>query len=396
MTVVCAVQARMGSTRLPGKVLADLGGRPMLRFILDRLRHVVVDRLVVATSTRTEDDAVAEVARAAGVEVVRGSESDVLSRYCAVLDAFPADAVVRVTGDCPFVDPEVVHGVIDLHLRRGADYTSNVLPRTFPKGIDVEVVAGVALRLADAEAVDPGEREHVTPFVYRRPERFRLANLANPDQLGEERWTVDTPEDLALAREVVDRLGPEPGYGWREVLSVLGRRSTINGPDLRLRLATEQDASVLLALRNDPQTVAFSRTNRAVDPKEHRQWVAARLADPASRIWVAELAGAAIGTLRLQVTGGVGEIGVVVDERYRHRGLGRQVLLAGQARVLDDWQIVALEAVVHRRNEASLRAFGSVGFSPAGTRGDFLILRWAKPPHRPECSAGETAHAHPR
>ncbi|MDQ6799050.1 MAG: GNAT family N-acetyltransferase [Actinomycetota bacterium] len=378
MTVVCAVQARMGSTRLPGKVLADLGNRPMLAFMLDRLRSLAVDHLVVATSTRPQDDAVADVSAAAGVEVVRGSESDVLSRYCAVLDTFPADSVVRLTGDCPLVDPEIIQGVLELHRARGAEYTSNVLPRTFPKGLDVEVVDAAALRQAADESVDPGEREHVTPFIYRRPERFRLANFSNPEHLGDERWTVDTPADLALVRQVVDRLGSAPGYGWRDVLGTLGRRHTVDPDVLRLRLARPSDSATFLALRNEPLVVGFSTTNATVDPDTHRRWFAARLDDPASRLWVGELGGAVVGTLRLQVTGGVGEVSIAVDLRCRHQGLGRRMLLAGQERVADDWQIVALEAMVHPLNEASLRAFAGVGFSPAGSRRNFVVLQWPK------------------
>jgi len=378
MTVVCAVQARMGSTRLPGKVLADLGNRPMLEFMLDGIRHLPVDHLVVATSTRPQDDAVADVVAAAGVEVVRGSESDVLARYCAVLDAFPCDAVVRLTGDCPLVDPDIVSDVLDLHQARGADYTSNVLPRTFPKGLDVEVIDAAVLRQAADESVDPGEREHVTPFVYRRPERFKLANLSNPEHLGDERWTVDTPDDLALVRHVVDRLGAAPGYGWRDVLATLGRRHTVDPGALHLRLARQSDSATFLALRNEPLVVGFSTTNRAVTPDEHHRWFAARLDDPASRLWVGELAGHIVGTLRLQVTGGVGEVSIAVDERRRHQGLGRRMLVAGQERVADDWQIVALEAMVHPLNDASLRAFAGVGFSPTGSRRDFVVLRWPK------------------
>ena len=121
MTTLAVVQARMGSTRLPGKVLADLGGRPLLRFLLDRLSDLDVDHLVVATSDLPGDDAVADVAAAAGVEVVRGSERDVLARFVAALDEHPADTVVRLTADCPLVDPAIVRAALDLHRTSGAD-----------------------------------------------------------------------------------------------------------------------------------------------------------------------------------------------------------------------------------------------------------------------------------
>ena len=200
VSTLVVVQARAGSTRLPGKVLMPVGGRPMLAFMLARLESVRCDDLVVATSTDGRDDAVAEVAAAAGVSVVRGSESDVLARFVAALDAHPADVVVRLTADCPLIDPAVVNEAIAVRAATGADYASNTLVRTYPDGLDVEVLTADALRAAAAEAVDPVEREHVTPFVYRRPERFRLAAVVGPEPLGDLRWTVDTADDLDRIR----------------------------------------------------------------------------------------------------------------------------------------------------------------------------------------------------
>jgi spore coat polysaccharide biosynthesis protein SpsF len=152
MTTIGVVQARTGSTRLPGKVLADLGGEPLLAFMLRRLRPIAVDRLVVATSDDRRDDAVAAVAERAGVAVVRGPEDDVLARFAIALDAHPADTVVRLTADCPLVDPDVVDEALALHRRSGAAYTSNTLIRTFPDGLDVEVVSADALTDAASHA----------------------------------------------------------------------------------------------------------------------------------------------------------------------------------------------------------------------------------------------------
>ncbi len=224
------VQARMGSSRLPGKVLADLGGRPVLQLMLERLRPAHVDRVVVATSARAIDDPVATLATTLGVDVVRGPETDVLARFALVLDRFPADDVVRLTADCPLTDPALVDAALDLHRATGADYTSNSLERTFPDGLDVEVVRTAALRAAVAEATEPEQREHVTPFVYRHPERFRLASLETTEWLGHERWTLDTPDDLARLRAIVDALADPVGAGWHDVLAVAG---VIAGPPRR-------------------------------------------------------------------------------------------------------------------------------------------------------------------
>ena len=224
--LLCVVQARMGSTRLPGKVLADLGGRPMLAFLLDRLQPLLVDQVIVATSDLDRDDAVAEVAEAAGVGAVRGPEQDVLARFALALQRHPAAHVVRITGDCPPTDPAIVAAAVDLHIHRSADYTCNVLPRAFPQGLDVEVIAADALRMADQEARHAIEREHVTPCFYRRPERFRLANLRSGEDLGDERWTVDTPGDLGVVRDIVRGVGSGPAFGWRDALGTIGRRAS--------------------------------------------------------------------------------------------------------------------------------------------------------------------------
>ena len=225
MKTLCVLQARMGSTRLPGKVVAELAGRPALAFMLDRLAPLAVDQLVVATSTAAADARVEEVANEKGVAVVRGPEDDVLARFIVALDAYPAMHVVRLTGDCPLMDPALVATALEVHQRDAADYTSNTLVRTFPDGLDVEVVTAAALREANDEAVDAAEREHVTPFVYGRPERYRLANFESGDDLGAERWTLDTAADLDRLREIVAKLDHPVSASWQDLLAVAGRRA---------------------------------------------------------------------------------------------------------------------------------------------------------------------------
>lgn len=222
-SVACVVQARTGSTRLPGKVLLDVAGRPLLEFLLGRLATGGFDRVVVATSDLAADDPIASLAEQVGVPVVRGSESDVLARFSRAMDEYPGEHVVRLTADSPLVDPAIVHAAIEHHLEVGADYTSNTLARTYPDGLDVEVIRADVLRTAASEGRDADEREHVTPFVYRRPDRFALATLCSGDQLGAERWTVDTAADLDHIRAIVQRLDDPVGAGWREVLAASGR-----------------------------------------------------------------------------------------------------------------------------------------------------------------------------
>jgi spore coat polysaccharide biosynthesis protein SpsF len=223
VTTTCVIQARTGSTRLPGKVLIDLAGRPLLAFMVERLRTLDVDHLVVATSDLPADDPIDELTKALRVPVVRGPEQDVLARFGVVIDSMTADHVIRLTADCPLIDPAVIAEALQLHLQLGADYTSNTLARTYPDGLDVEVIRTAALAEAVRDAVDPAEREHVTPFVYRRPERFGLSAVCSGQQLGAERWTVDTEDDLARVRSIVEQLDDPVRASWHEVLAIAGQ-----------------------------------------------------------------------------------------------------------------------------------------------------------------------------
>jgi spore coat polysaccharide biosynthesis protein SpsF len=381
MRALCVVQARTGSSRLPGKVLADLGGRPMLRFLLDRLDPLMVDEVVVATSTEERDDAVADIALAAGRSVVRGSEHDVLDRFVTALDLFPAQNVVRITADCPLTDPALVDEVLALHLAERADYTTNTLPRTFPKGLDVEVVSADALRVAHAEADTGPEREHVMPFLYRRPERFRLANLRNDEPLGNESWTVDTAEDLARVRDICARTAGNQRFGWRDVLAVAGRNARPGSGVVSLRPAYPHDAAFVLETRSDRDALRFSASGCAISPADHARWFAARLDSPGHPMWIGEVGGARVGSVRLDVRSGVGEIGLAVSPEMRGRGFGRGLLVALLEQVRNEQQVTELVARVHSANAASMRAFCGIGFEPAGSNADgaascdFVVLR---------------------
>ncbi len=195
----------MSSTRLPGKVLTDIGsGETMLALMLKRLeRAQSLERIVVATSDDPSDDAIA--ASKGSVPVYRGPLHDVLARYVGAIGDWDG-VVVRVTADCPLIDPEIVDQVVAL-MRPGIAYASNVEPRSYPKGLDTEVFRPEALRELAAESTDPAEREHVTLGLRARPDRWPAASLVNDRDLGDLRWTVDTPEDLEHVRAIVRALG---------------------------------------------------------------------------------------------------------------------------------------------------------------------------------------------
>jgi spore coat polysaccharide biosynthesis protein SpsF len=229
---LAVVQARMSSTRLPGKVLADVAGEPMLVLLLKRLaRTPSVARIVVATSEDAADDPVAAVAEEAGFDVHRGPLNDVLARFVGAAAGHDGP-IVRVTGDCPLTDPAVVDAVVRTFVETpGAMYASNVEERTFPDGLDVEAFSPAALALADRLATDPFDREHVTPVMQRHPDRFPSVSVVGPEPLGDLRWTVDDPSDLEFLRAVAARLGEARHVAtMSDVLDAVRRAPSLSGP----------------------------------------------------------------------------------------------------------------------------------------------------------------------
>lgn len=207
--------------------MADLGGRPILEHVVRRVGTCQrADEVWVATTERPEDDVLVALAERLGAGVFRGSESDVLARYVGAAKAAKAEACVRVTADCPLIDPEIVDRVIDSFLKApgGIDYASNRLKPSFPRGLDTEVFTVEALGIAHLEAATSFDRSHVTTFLYRHPQRFRLLGVENDEDLSAWRWTVDEPDDLRFVREVVAALGPDEGVGFREVRDLLRQR----------------------------------------------------------------------------------------------------------------------------------------------------------------------------
>ena len=222
---VAIIQARMSSTRLPGKVLKDLAGEPMLVRVINRTsRAKTIDEVVIGTTTNLADDPIVRLCEERGWLVFRGSEDDVLDRYYQAALARKADAVVRITSDCPLIEPEIIDRVVReflSHLPQIA-YVSNGLERTFPRGLDVEVMLFSALEKAWREDHNPAWREHVTPYIYRNPDRFRAFNVANDIDYSYMRWTVDTEEDLAFVRKIYGHFEGD-AFGWIDVIMLLDK-----------------------------------------------------------------------------------------------------------------------------------------------------------------------------
>ncbi|MDA8233937.1 MAG: glycosyltransferase family protein [Clostridia bacterium] len=207
--VVCIVQARMGSSRLPGKVLKDLMGKPMLAHLVDRLKmSKTIDEVVIATTTKDSDQPIIHLAEKCQVQWFAGAEDDVLSRYLGAAQQYSADIIIRVTSDCPLIDPGTLDQVVEYYLQAGVDYVSNTMERTFPRGLDVEVFSYESLKRVSELATDISSREHVTLYMYRHPELFTLANVVAqpPFDRPDLRICVDTEEDFVLMREIYEVL----------------------------------------------------------------------------------------------------------------------------------------------------------------------------------------------
>ena len=214
MNVVCIIQARIGSTRLPGKVLKNICGKTVLQHDIDRLRRVKnIDEIVIATTILEKDEAITKEADRLGLKYFRGSEEDVLSRYYYAAKENNADVVVRVTSDCPLIDSEVTEKIIQYYIENNDkyDYVSNTIDRTYPRGLDTEVFSFSSLQKAFNEASSMRDREHVTPYIWDNPHLFRLFQYKNQTDYSNLRWTLDTAEDFELINRVYNFLYAEKG-----------------------------------------------------------------------------------------------------------------------------------------------------------------------------------------
>ncbi|HEX6244875.1 MAG TPA: glycosyltransferase family protein, partial [Polyangiales bacterium] len=223
MSTVAIIQARMGASRLPGKVLTDLAGMPVLQWVVRAARAIPgVERVAVASSTEAGDDPIAAWCERERVACHRGSEQDVLERYALAARNEGAKVVLRITADCPLLDPQVAGQVLTLLSRTGAQYASNVDPASWPDGLDCEALTAEALFTAAKEATRQPDREHVTSFVRNRRRRFPSENLLCPlPGLASERWTLDTPEDLAFLRALAAHLPKDVAPSHLDVLRAL-------------------------------------------------------------------------------------------------------------------------------------------------------------------------------
>lgn len=235
MRVVAIVQARMGSTRLPGKVLKDLSGKTALARVVERTRlATLLDDVVVATTLQPADDAIIQECEQISIACFRGNEADVLDRYHRAAREFAADAIVRITADCPVIDPELIDTAVRAFLDQKPDYVTNGLTSTYPLGLGVEVVSAIALAQAWREAMESYQRAHVTAYIYEHPERFKIVSLSAEADYSKYRWTLDTLADYELLRIIYAHFDQEH-FRWRDVLALMERRPELAAINAQIR-----------------------------------------------------------------------------------------------------------------------------------------------------------------
>jgi len=233
LKIIAIVQARIGSTRLPNKVMLPIEGKPMIELLLARLKQSKqIDQIIVATSKSPQNLPLVQLVNKLGYDVYEGSEDDVLDRYFQAAKLFQADAVVRITGDCPLIDSGIVDNVIS-EFNNGVDYVSNVSPPTYPDGLDVEVFSYNALKIAWENAINHSDREHVTPFI-RNSDIFKNQNVSNSNNYSMERWTVDEPEDYEVIKSIFKHFSPKIDFSWDEVIQLKEIDSDIFLPNKHL------------------------------------------------------------------------------------------------------------------------------------------------------------------
>lgn len=259
MNILAILQARFSSTRLPGKVLKPIFGRPMLALQIERvLQSKMIDQLIIATSTDRSDDAIEKLCQQINIQCFRGNLNDVLDRFYQAALSWKPTHIVRLTGDCPLIDPEVIDSVISFYQTGGYDYASNTLQPTFPDGLDVEAFRFSVLEQAWNEAKLPSQREHVTPFINSHPERFRVANYNNGEDLSRLRWTVDEPEDFELITKIYDALYPhKPDFRMADILDLMQRMPEL----LSLNKKYERNEGLEKSLKEDRRKEAVERFN---------------------------------------------------------------------------------------------------------------------------------------
>ena len=376
------VQARMTSSRLPGKVLSDICGKPSLQRMLERINMASsIDKVVVATTINASDNLIVELCEKLKVDIFRGDEDDVLGRFCGAAEVAEAEIVIRLTADCPMIDPDVIDEVVSAFSIYNHDYLSNTIDRTYPDGLDIEVMSIDALREAHKKAVAPFLREHVTPYISgRRPDLgagdFRVGQIRFVADFSHIRWTLDTKEDLQRIRSLVSKL-PED-YRWLQALSIATQEPDLLGnmidgqttEVLSLRLAVASDVKLLFEWVNTPSSLKNKEKSSApIEWSAHQKWFNKRLNNPNVRIWIVEQNKQAIGQVRVEYDNNKLLIDIFIDSLFKGNDYGLKALKLLIKQCQATYPGVPLHAIIKNENYPSLNLFRRADFQEVGSDG---------------------------
>lgn len=376
MNVVCIIQARVGSTRLPKKVLKKICNKTVLEHDIDRIKKVKnIDSIVIATTTEDKDIEIVNEAKRLKVNYFRGSENDVLARYYFAAKENNADVVVRMTSDCPLIDPGVTEAIIQCYLEKSDmyDYVSNTLERTYPRGLDIEVFSFSALEKAFNEAKLDSDREHVTPYIWRNGEVFRIFQYKNEKDYSDLRLTLDTDEDFELIEKVYGELYlSKKDFDLYDIIDLFNKRPELKminkeveqkkvNDGLYLRKVDETDCELIFYWANDKDTRDNSFNSDKIDWAEHKEWFRKKISSTED-FYILKSYEENIGQVRIDKTDSGLVLNYSIDKSYRGKGYGKKIIELTEKKIADKYSGQYLTAYVKSINDRSISIFRSLGY----------------------------------
>jgi spore coat polysaccharide biosynthesis protein SpsF len=227
--IICIIQARVNSTRLPNKILKEIEGIPLISHVIERIKTVkTIQQIILATTTNTNDKILSEISKKHNINFFSGDEDDVLNRFFQAATKFHGNPIIRITGDCPLIDPTLISQIIEFFQKHDFDYVSNTIDRTFPDGLDVEIFSYDLLKEIHEKSKWSSEREHVTPFVAKNPHRFKIYHYKTKHDFSHLRWCVDEENDLLLIRKIFDKMKPNKFFTMNEVLQLILKNTALS------------------------------------------------------------------------------------------------------------------------------------------------------------------------
>jgi spore coat polysaccharide biosynthesis protein SpsF len=388
MKVVCIIQARVGSTRLPGKVLKEICGKTVLEHDIDRLKGVKnIDKIVIATTTLEKDNAIIDECKRLGVSYFRGSEEDVLARYYYSAKENEADVVVRVTSDCPLIDSEVSENIIQYYLNNieKYDYVSNTLQRTYPRGLDTEVFSFQALEKAFNEASSVRDREHVTPYIWDNDKIFKIFQYENEEDYSHFRWTLDTTEDYKLISTIYNYFENKEYFTMNDIVKFLKENPSIEeinkdieqkkiDDNLFLINADQGHCDLIYEWANDDGVRENSFSSEKILYEDHLRWYTKILSDPNIKMYLLADSNKNIGVIRLESKEDENVISYSIAKDSRGKGYGYKILLKMEEELIKSHKKLKLIAYVKKQNIASLKIFNKLNYKIIEELGEQIKL----------------------